>query len=592
MTQCCDAAAEGLWHPRAPVISGCRNVQSPSSSLSSQPCSPGPTGGLCGHTEKSLIEQAAMPLSAQDSFLRTKRIRLHVEKGARVGMQAYGHIEGAATSSQLACSVTPSPHSSESGLLLAASGGLAKFCAQLSTVYVGGSGPSGSADYAAKRARDGSIPDAFTNSLVKLMPSNVLLGNGTATASVEQPASSMPDWQPMQPHQPLQRYQQRIAQYVSSEQPASACSTTSIGSLALTLAICDMHASNQLAATGLPPPAVCNLHACAATEGGGCGPAVGGFQLPFVFTGSLPPVLATAPVGPALLAPLPAPPPPPPVVQSLHPLPCSLPATVFLDNGMLVNTGPARASSVHVACLPGAFDTLNAAASATAAAAAAAIDQLPAAAVQLRPPQLHPLPPLPLPPLPAAAVSQLQTPRLSYLSEPMRCAAPGGDPVGVIQPQQRNLGPPPLLKARHSQPRRVRPPSPPLAPPTPPQPGSLGAEDWILHVVKVLGMSEPDTARLALHCWRRVSELPQLHHAARLWPSTVVGRNLYATACLWVSIKLEEKRRAAPGGVVLAHLAATTPAALCSAELAVMNWLEWRPYDGYRLDESHLLVYM
>ncbi|KXZ49768.1 hypothetical protein GPECTOR_19g219 [Gonium pectorale] len=142
--------------------------------------------------------------------------------------------------------------------------------------------------------------------------------------------------------------------------------------------------------------------------------------------------------------------------------------------------------------------------------------------------------------------------------------------------------------------RRARPLSPaPHYPSSPPRsPGILGPEDWILHVVGVLGLTGTDTPRLALHCWRRVVELPQLHHAMRIWPTVVSGRTLYATACLWVSIKLEEKRRAAPGGVVLAHLAATTPGALCSAELAVMNWLSWRPYEGYPLDESHLLVYM
>ncbi|PNH07853.1 hypothetical protein TSOC_005633 [Tetrabaena socialis] len=117
-----------------------------------------------------------------------------------------------------------------------------------------------------------------------------------------------------------------------------------------------------------------------------------------------------------------------------------------------------------------------------------------------------------------------------------------------------------------------------------------GAEDWILHVLGVL--SHPDATRLALHCWRRVEGLPQLHHATRIWPTADAGRRLYATACLWIAAKLEVKRCEAPGGAVLAAMAAATPAALGSGELAVMNWLGWRPYEGYRLDDSHLLVFM
>ncbi|KAG2491729.1 hypothetical protein HYH03_009892 [Edaphochlamys debaryana] len=118
--------------------------------------------------------------------------------------------------------------------------------------------------------------------------------------------------------------------------------------------------------------------------------------------------------------------------------------------------------------------------------------------------------------------------------------------------------------------------------------GSLGgAEEWIAQCSLALGLAEPDTLRLALHCWRRVAPLRGLPAGG-----SGGGRSLYAAACLWVAVKLEEKRRSAPGGGVIAALAGTSGTELCAAELTVMGWLQWRPYEGYRLDESHLLVYM
>ncbi|EFJ45445.1 hypothetical protein VOLCADRAFT_94316 [Volvox carteri f. nagariensis] len=282
----------------------------------------------------------------------------------------------------------------------------------------------------------------------------------------------------------------------------------------------------------------------------------------------------------------------------------SLPAS-FLNSALAMSdAAAARMGSLAPVAAPGlpaggAYAALSNAVGSTAVIAAAAASGLHAAMAQTATVHVQPRLLQAQQPSSVLVASQLQTPGYSSLREPVRCVAQlgaAGTRVAVRghsdsqlqlqiipqQPQQQPQQQQQRGKLRLSSQRRVRPPSPalPAMPSTPPQLGSLGPEDWILHVIKCLGMSEPDTARLSLHCWRRVSELPQLHHATRLWPSAPAGKKLYATACLWVSIKLEEKRRDAPGGVVLSHLAAATPGDLCAAELAVMNWLNWRPYDG------------
>ncbi|GIL84707.1 hypothetical protein Vretimale_14503 [Volvox reticuliferus] len=651
MTLSCDGANDDLWASGVHIVSECLNIYSPSSCLSSQPCSPGPSGGLVGLAEKHSGDLAAVTFAIQDSANRSKRIRLNAEPSVRDGaVQAYNHVGNSqATSAQLTNSVTPSSQNS-CGIepFLQLSGGPKNFCNHLSSGHIGGNlAISTNLPCDAQPPAPGSMPELPSRVLLGFSCSDGLPGSGASSFAPEKPSScSVPLWQPpllqpqpqsqpqpqpqhlpaleslYQPLQPLyqpfqqpqqqpfqqlqQHLQQQLAQLVS-EQPALVCSNP-IGGMALSFTVLDSAASaaasNQLAPSVLPPNGS-SLQSCA-TLAGGCGPSVGGFSLPFVFTGSSTVTAASVAA------------PPVPVAQTgvLLPLTRTLPSTLpcsdvpcsgFLNPSLVM---PQKFSiglgGVPMAPLapPVLFSSLS---NIAAGDAPSAVAIAPHVNVVAAPPTLWQHQP------PSLLAPQPKTPRFAYLPETTRCGAavsgvtgpkvvthgsqPQLQPQLLLQPlkqSQQQQQPQLKLKPRQTHPRRVRPPSPPppITPSTPLQLASLGSDDWILHAVKVLGMSEPDTARLALHCWRRVSGLPQLHHAARLWPTVAAGRNLYATACLWVSIKLEEKRRAAPGGVVLAHMAGVTAAALCSAELAVMNWLGWRPYDGYRLDESHLLVYM
>ncbi|GLI59123.1 hypothetical protein VaNZ11_000955 [Volvox africanus] len=648
MTLSCDGANDGLWASGAPVISDCWNLYSPSSCLSSQPCSPGPSGGLAGYAEKHSGDLASVTFAFQDSANRSKRIRLNSEPSVHAGVvQAYNHVGNSqATSAQLVSNVTPSSQNScgiES--FLQSSCGLENFCAHLSSGHIGGNlAISTNLPCHAQPSAAGSMPELPSRVLLGLPSSDGLPSSGSSSYISEKPSScSVPLWQPpqlqllppsqaqprhlpsleslYQPLQPLyqplqqplqhlqQQLQQQLAQLVS-EQPAVICSNP-IGGMALSFTMFDSAAPthSQLAPSVLPPTGP--LQQSGAALAGGCGPTVSGFSLPFVFTGTraatAPPVLAPVQVSqPTGLVPLTGMPVP-------LALPCSDLSTVPLDSNPMMPKLNIELGGVPMAPLPASvvFTSLNSIVAGDASSAAVAAPHVNVVAAPLTL-WRHQPPPLPAP--------QPKTPRFGFLPDPANCGAAVSGVTGpklvthgsqlqlqpspqlLLQPlkqqqqqqQQQLQRPQQQLKPRQTHPRRVRPPSPPppITPSTPPQLASLGSADWILHAVKVLDMSEPDTARLALHCWRRISELPQLHHAARLWPTVVAGRNLYATACLWISIKLEEKRRAAPGGVVLAHMAGATPAALCSSELAVMNWLGWRPYDGYRLDESHLLVYM
>ncbi|GIL66039.1 hypothetical protein Vafri_19590 [Volvox africanus] len=647
MTLSCDGANDDLWASGAPVISDCWNIYSPSSCLSSQPCSPGPSGGLAGHAEKHSGDLASVTFAIQESANRSKRIRLNTEPCVHAGVvQGCNHVGNSqATSTQLASSVTPSSQNScgiES--FLQPSCGLANFCTQLSSGHIGGNLTiSSNLHCHSQPPPPGSMPELPSRVLLGLPSSDGLPSSGTSPCISEKLSScSIPLWQPpqlqpqppsqpqprhlpsleslYQPLQPLyqplqqpqqqpldqlqQELQQQLARLVS-EQPAVICSNP-IGGMALSFTMLDSAAptSNQLAPSVLPPTGP--LQGCAALAGG-FRPTVSGFSLPFVFTGTsavtAPPVSVPA-TGLLPLSGVPVP----------LTLPCSDFSTGPLNSNLMMPKLNMELGGVPMPPLPASvvFASLNGIVTGDTSSAVAIA---PHVNVVAAPPTLWQHQP------PSLLAPQPKTPRFSFLPDPANCGAAVSGVTGpklvthgsqlqlqppqqlLLQPlkqqqqqqqQQQQLQrpqPQPQLKPRQMHPRRVKPP-PPINPSTPLQLASIGSEDWILHAVKVLGMSEPDTARLALHCWRRVSELPQLHHATRLWPTVAAGRNLYAIACLWISIKLEEKRRAAPGGVVLAHMAGATPAALCSAELAVMNWLGWRPYDGYRLDESHLLVYM
>ncbi|GFR52297.1 hypothetical protein Agub_g14834 [Astrephomene gubernaculifera] len=582
-------------------------LYSPASSLSSQPCSPGPSGGRQHEVPYqdnfngvSTTESVKYLLSGAEAGLPAKRPRLDLGI-AHTNAQAYGRAAG--RQAQNFHAATPPLPPSCQQLLHPVSGGWNPTAPRLS---------SGCSSSSADSVVTGEVRCSNTEKLPHNLTGLASL-DGFLARSVDHhvqkatfTASRSSLW-PQGAHLPFggsglgasSSYQSSLVGSNACQAPGTTlhphCAGATFGSQLdqlLTLAAADLST-----ATSLPSwTSLANIL-----------PAATLASFPYIFTGTSSSATTAAPAKPCSLDlaaglaqtswwPASSSAPQQLCQQQPHVNICSAPALFHLDMSTtqraaqaglltlgrqpqlapanLLNVRPLAPPAPSQPSLPSRLNLVGPAAA--AAVGFTVLDVLP------QPPQ-QPLLLLQQPQQP------LQPCLLSQLPQPLPLPQPQQQAQTHLHPQPQ----PQLLQSR-----RVRPPSPspPCAPLPPPLPGSVGPEEWMLHVIKVLGMREPDTARLALHCWRRVAGLPQLHHATRAAAagggSVEGGRCLYATACLWISIKLEEKRRAAPGGVLLARLAATCPAALSSAELAVMVWLEWRPYEGYRLDESHLLEYM
>ncbi|PNH03097.1 hypothetical protein TSOC_010888 [Tetrabaena socialis] len=166
-------------------------------------------------------------------------------------------------------------------------------------------------------------------------------------------------------------------------------------------------------------------------------------------------------------------------------------------------------------------------------------------------------------------------------------------------------------------PRLASAPAPPLtltllrmSSPPPPAAASCAAREHILLLCRALDLSFCTTGRLALHMWQRIEGMVRLVNSVRPAGCTAQSRpasvpygtqaaegggaaslaRVCAVAVLWCAIKLEERRREAPGLRIMAAAAGAAPAALAAVEVRVMQWVEWAPYAGYVPDDSHLLV--
>ncbi|GIL67608.1 hypothetical protein Vafri_20963 [Volvox africanus] len=133
------------------------------------------------------------------------------------------------------------------------------------------------------------------------------------------------------------------------------------------------------------------------------------------------------------------------------------------------------------------------------------------------------------------------------------------------------------------------------------------ASDYMAGLSRGLGKLGITTVRLAEHIWKRINDPLRVLVLEAMWTkgcttgqpiSAAAARagtaqmaamlQLYSVASLWVATKLEEIWWEVPSGQIMAKAGRTTPALLLEAEVRVLQWCEWAPYNGFVRDDAHL----